>query len=300
MSPLRWTCKSTRQLAAELKKHGHPMSPQKVGQMLRAMGYSPQSTRKGKEGASHPDRNAQFEHINEQVKAFQKRDAPVISVDTKKKELVGAFKNAGREWQPEGEPERVNVYDFIGDASGKAIPYGIYDLSKNLGWVNVGIDHDTAQFAASSIRSWWSGMGEKLYPEAKELLITADGGGSNGYRTHQWKAELQKIADDTGLRVSVSHFPPGASKWNKIEHRLFCHITQNWRGRPLTDFETIVQLIGNTRTNARLRVRARLDRRKYPIELKVSKSEVASLRILRQDFHGEWNYTIVPRLNSTP
>lgn len=300
MSPLRWTCKSTRQLAAELKKHGHPMSPQKVGQMLRAMGYSLQSTRKGKEGASHPDRNAQFEHINEQVKAFQKRGAPVISVDTKKKELVGAFKNAGREWQPEGEPERVNIYDFIGDASGKAIPYGIYDLSKNLGWVNVGIDHDTAQFAASSIRSWWSGMGEKLYPEAKELLITADGGGSNGYRTHQWKAELQKIADDTGLRVSVSHFPPGASKWNKIEHRLFCHITQNWRGRPLSDFETIVQLIGNTRTNAGLRVRARLDRRKYPIELKVSKSEVASLRILRQDFHGEWNYTIVPRQTSTP
>jgi hypothetical protein len=236
-SPLRWTCKSTRKLAKELTKHGHPVGATKVGEMLAAAGFSLQGTRKTTEGTQHPDRNAQFEHINHQVQAFQAEGQPVISVDTKKKELVGDFKNGGREWQPAGEPVPVRVHDFLDPVLGKAIPYGVYDLFRNEGWVNVGIDHDTAEFAVESIRRWWKRMGTKTYPTARTLLITADGGGSNGSRTRLWKLELQRFADEFGLVINVCHYPPGTSKWNKIEHRMFCHITQNWRGRPLETLE---------------------------------------------------------------
>lgn len=295
MSPLRWTTKSTRVLAAELTRQGHPCSPQKVGELLHGLGYSLQGLRKAAEGESHPDRNAQFEHINARVEDHQQRGQPVISVDTKKKELVGNFKNGGREWQRKGEPTRVNVYDFITDAVGKVIPYGVYDLANNTGWVNVGIDHDTPEFAVESIRRWWRSMGKKGYPDATELLITADGGGSNAWRSRVFKVELQRLADETGLEIGISHFPPGTSKWNKIEHRLFCHITQNWRGRPLTDYETIVQLIGATRTAAGLKVKARLDKRKYPKGRTASDDDLADLNLTRDDFHGEWNYTISPR-----
>lgn len=295
-SPLRWTCKSTRKLAEELCEQGHQVSPKKVGQLLSNLGYSLQATRKTTEGSSHPDRNAQFEFINERVEAHQARGAPVISVDTKKKELVGDFKNAGREWQPKGEPVPVRVHDFIDRTLGKAIPYGVYDIGQNAAWVNVGIDHDTPVFAVRSIASWWRTMGRKTYSDAKELLITADGGGSNGYRTRLWKLELQKFADRTGLTIGVSHFPPGTSKWNKIEHRLFCHVTQNWRGRPLVDHETIVNLIGSTRTSAGLRVKAALDTREYPIGIKVTKAAMDELALIPADFHGDWNYTLEPRL----
>jgi len=294
-SPLRWTSKSTRKLAEELGQKGFTVSPQTVGVLLHNSGYSLQATQKTLEGASHPDRNQQFETINARVEAFQARGAPVISVDTKKKELVGDFKNAGREWQPQGQPVPVRVHDFIDDALGKVIPYGIYDLARNTGWVNVGIDHDTPEFAVESIARWWRSMGKRVYPDAKELLITADGGGSNASRSRLWKLELQSFADRTGLAVSVSHFPPGTSKWNKVEHRLFCHITENWRGRPLVDHETIVQLIGSVRTTTGLTVTAKLDTRQYPTGIKVSDAEMDNLLITHEDFHGEWNYTLHPR-----
>ena len=294
-SPLRWTSKSTRKLAQELKLRGHPISPQKVGQLLNEAGYSLQGTSKTEEGDDHPDRNAQFEFINDRVDAFQGRGAPVISVDTKKKELVGNFGNKGKEWQPSGCPVPVMVHDFPNDATGKAIPYGVYDLAQNQALVNVGIDHDTPEFAVASILRWWQTMGKKVYPDATELFITADAGGSNGYRPRLWKLELQQFADKTGLKVSVSHFPPGTSKWNKIEHRLFCHITENWRGRPLIDHETVVQLIGNVRTAAGLEVKARLDTRTYPTGIAVTKTDMEEVLITRDPFHVEWNYSIHPR-----
>jgi hypothetical protein len=294
-SPLRWTSKSTRKLASELLAQGLRVSPQKVGQLLYAAGYSLQATHKTTEGSSHPDRNAQFEFINERVEQHHARGAPVISVDTKKKELVGDFSNAGREWQPAGEPVAVRVHDFIDKDLGKAIPYGVYDLASNAAWVSVGVDHDTPEFAVESIARWWRYMGKKTYPEATELLITADGGGSNGYRARLWKLELQRLADRTGLTIGVSHFPPGTSKWNKIEHRLFCHITENWRGRPLVDHETIVQLIGSVRTTTGLRVKAKLDTRTYATGIEVPDDEMDDLDIVRDPFHGEWNYTLRPR-----
>jgi hypothetical protein len=294
-SPLRWTSKSTRKLAAELGEQGFQLSPQKVGQLLHASGYSLQSTSKTLEGASHPDRNEQFEFINERVDMFHARGAAVISVDTKKKELVGDFKNAGREWQPKGEPVPVRVHDFIDRALGKVIPYGVYDIARNVGWVNVGVDHDTPAFAVRSIADWWKHMGKRAYPDAKELLITADSGGSNAAKSRLWKAELQRFADRTGIAISVSHLPPGTSKWNKIEHRLFCHITENWRGRPLVDRETVVQLIGSVRTTAGLTVKGKLDTREYPTGIKVSKAEMDTILITNEMFHGEWNYTIHPR-----
>jgi len=294
-SPLRWTSKSTRKLAAELTERGKSISPQKVGQLLFSLGYRLNAAQKTLEGTNHPDRNEQFEFINDRVEAYQARSAPVISVDTKKKELVGDFKNAGREWQPMGEPVAVRVHDFIDPELGKAIPYGVYDLGRNEGWVNVGIDHDTPEFAVTSIARWWSQMGRKVYPNASELLITADAGGSNGYRSRLFKIELQKFADRTGLSIGVSHFPPGTSKWNRIEHRLFCHITENWRGRPLLDHETVVQLIGATRTTTGLRVKAKLDRRSYPTGQKVTDAQMREVHLIEEDFHGDWNYTIVPR-----
>lgn len=296
-SPLRWTSKSTRRLSDELREQGYKVSPRKVSQMLHELGYSLQATHKTTEGKQSPDRNAQFEFLYERIDEYQARGAPVISVDTKKKELVGDFKNGGREWQPKGEPEPVRVHDFIDPKFGKVVPYGIYDIAENSGWVNVGIDHDTPEFAVASIEQWWRNMGAKVYPDATEILITADCGGSNSYRSRLWKAELQRLADQTGLTIGVSHLPPGTSKWNKIEHRLFCHITENWRGRPLVDHETIVNLIGSTRTSTGLRVTARLDRRTYATGIKVSDQEMNQLEIMRHPFHGEWNYTIAPRGN---
>ena len=298
-SPLRWTSKSTRKLASELTERGRPISPQKVGQLLFDLGYRLNAVQKTLEGTDHPDRNEQFECINDRVEAYQARNAPVISVDTKKKELVGDFKNAGREWQPLGEPVPARVHDFIDPDLGKVIPYGIYDLGRNEGWVNVGIDHDTPEFAVASIARWWSQMGSKVYPNASELLITADAGGSNGYRSRLFKTELQKFADRTGLTIGVSHFPPGTSKWNKIEHRMFCHITENWRGRPLLDHETVVQLIGATRTTTGLRVKAKLDKRSYPIGIKVTDAQLRDINLFEEDFHGDWNYSIVPRTMDT-
>lgn len=295
MSPLRWTCKSKAKLAAGLGAKGFHISETKVGHLLHQLGYSLQSVRKSREGAAHPDRNAQFEHINTTAEDCLRRGQPVISVDTKKKELVGDFKNAGREWQPTGTPEKSLVHDFPQDAVGKAIPYGVYDMARNEAWVNVGRDHDTPAFAVASIRQWWTMMGRSAYPNAKELLITADAGGSNGYRTRSWKFELQKFSDATNLRIRVSHFPPGTSKWNKIEHRLFCHITQNWRAKPLRTFETIVDLIGNTRTPAGLRVKAKLDKRKYPTGVVITEEQMKLLKIREHDFHGEWNYEFRPR-----
>jgi len=293
-SPLRWTCKSTRTLAGELAAQGHPVSCMTVGRLLRRAGYSLQGNRKTKEGNSHPDRNAQFEHINAMVKQFQKRGQPVISVDTKKKELVGDFKNGGREWMPRGQPDEVRVHDFMDKTLGKAIPYGVYDITNNQGWVSVGIDHDTAQFAAEAVYRWWKKMGRKRYPDATELLITADGGGSNGSRCRLWKVALQDLADRLKMKIQVSHFPPGTSKWNKIEHRMFCHITQNWRGRPLVSHEVIVQLIANTATNKGLRIQAELDTRTYPVGSKVTDEELARLKLKPHKFHGEWNYAILP------
>ncbi len=295
MSPLRWTCKSKAKLAAEMARQGWSVSASTVGYMLHSLGYSLQSLRKSTEGASHPDRNAQFEHINAAAEEFLQRKQPAISVDTKKKELVGDFRNGGQEWQPQGVPEKVLVHDFPDDAEGKAIPYGVYDMARNEAWVSVGCDHDTPAFAVASIRQWWTMMGKAAYPRANELLITADAGGSNGYRVHAWKVELQKFADESRLRIKVCHFPPGTSKWNKIEHRLFCHITENWRGKPLRTFEAIVSLIGNTRTQSGLQVQAQLDVGKYPKGAKFTATEIAELEIIRDPFHGEWNYEIRPR-----
>ena len=294
-SALRWTAKSTRALSDELGKRGYQASPQKVGQLLNGLGYSLQSTRKTIEGAQHPDRNEQFEFINARAESFQKRKQPVISVDTKKKELVGPFKNGGREWHKQGAPEKVRMHDFIDKKLGKAIPYGVYDLAADEAWVSVGTNHDTAEFAVESIWQWWRRMGRKVYPDAHELLITADGGGSNGYRTRPWKTELQALADRTGLRIGVSHFPPGTSKWNKIEHRLFCHITENWRGRPLADLETIVQLIGSTRTRTGLRVKAGLDTHLSEKGLVIPDADIEALQLHPHKFHGEWNYSFTPR-----
>lgn len=269
------------------------VSPRTVGRLLRAAGYSLQSNRKTKEGANHPDRNAQFEHINKTVKAFQRRGQPVISVDTKKKELVGNFKNGGREWRPEGEPTEVLVHDFLDKTLGKAIPYGVYDVTQNQGWVSVGVDHDTARFAAQAIRRWWQKMGLKRHRGAQELLIVADGGGSNGSRCRLWKVALQELADRLGMTIHVCHFPPGTSKWNKIEHRMFCHITQNWRGRPLISHEVIIQLIANTTTAQGLKLKAELDRREYPTGTKVTPQQLAAVRLKPAKFHGEWNYRIL-------
>jgi len=299
-SPLRWTCKSRAKLTAALTKAGWQVSSTTVGRLLKELGYSLQSVRKSREGASHPDRNAQFEYINAAADDMLQRKQPVISVDTKKKELVGDFRNAGREWQPKGTPEKVLVHDFPQDAVGKAIPYGIYDMGRNEGWVNVGCDHDTPAFAVASIRRWWSAVGARAYPDAEELLITADAGGSNGYRSRAWKHELQKFADDSALKIRVSHLPPGTSKWNKIEHRLFCHITQNWRGKPLRTFETIVDLIGTTRTANGLRVKAKLDKRSYPTGSVITKDEMKSLSLHRHEFQGDWNYELHPRTSSKP
>jgi len=293
-SPLRWTCKSTTQLANELTRQGHLVSPSTVGRLLKAAGYSLQSNRKTKEGGNHPDRNAQFEHIHATVKSLQKRFQPVISVDTKKKELIGNFRNNGREWQPQGKPEEVLVHDFIDKKLGKAIPYGVYDVTQNEGWVSVGIDHDTARFAVEAIRRWWKKMGSKRHPQATELLITADGGGSNSSRCRLWKVALQDLASWLEMPIHVCHFPPGTSKWNKIEHRMFCHITQNWRGRPLVSHEVIINLIANTSTKQGLRIRAALDKAQYPLKTKVSDQELNAVKIKRNKFHGDWNYTIRP------
>lgn len=293
-SPLRWTCKSTRKLAETLQNQGHDVKERTVADLLKQLGYSLQSNRKTQEGGNHPDRDTQFEFINTQVQAFQERSQPVISVDTKKKELLGDFLNKGQEWQPKGIPEKVNIYDFINKESGKAIPYGVYDVTFNKGWVSVGIDHDTARFATATLRRWWEVMGHPMYPNARELLITADGGGSNSSRSRLWKVALQELADDTGLEISVCHFPPGTSKWNKIEHRMFCHITENWRGRPLRGLEIIVNLIGNTTTRTGLRIQAELNTGSYETGTKVSDEELAAVRIKRASFHGEWNYTILP------
>ena len=294
MSPLRWTCKSRAKLAAALSKAGWQVSSTSVGRLLNKLGYRLQSVRKRREGASDPDRNAQFEHINATADAYLSQSQPVISVDTKKKELVGDFKNDGQEWQPKGKPEAVLVHDFPQDGLGKAIPYGVYDMARNEAWVNVGKSHDTPQFAVASIRRWWASMGKRAYPQAHALFITADAGGSNGYRSRAWKYELQKFADETNLCIRVSHFPPGTSKWNKIEHRLFCHITQNWRGRPLRTFETIVDLIGNTRTAAGLRVKAKLDKRKYAKGIVITKAQMQALSLHPDEFRGDWNYEIHP------
>jgi Rhodopirellula transposase DDE domain len=294
-SPLLWTCKSTRNLAEALIGQGHRVSHQTVARVLQAMGYNLQVNRKTREGTSHPDRDAQFEYIAKQVRWFQRRGQPVVSVDTKKKELVGDFKNGGREWQPEGSPEEVRCKDFIDKVLGKVAPYGVYDQTVNEGWVSVGIDHDTAQFAAETLRRWWSRMGRGVYPRATDLLVTADGGGSNGSRSRLWKLALQGVADEIGLRIVVCHFPPGTSKWNKIEHRMFCHITENWRGRPLVSRSVVVNLIGNTRTKAGLKINAELDTNTYPTGLKVTKEQFATIKIKKAKFHGEWNYTISPR-----
>ena len=294
-SALRWTCKSTRALADELKAKGFKVRQHKVASMLRELGYSLQATQKALEGKQHIDRDAQFQHINDTVERFLQRGQPVISVDTKKKELVGEFTNRGTEWQPAGAPVLTNVHDFPDLGLGKAIPYGIYDVAKNNGWVSVGMNHDTPKFAVNSIRSWWSTMGRADYWDAKELLVTADAGGSNSARSRVWKAELQKFANETGLAITVVHFPPGTSKWNKVEHRLFSHITMNWRGRPLEDYETVVRLIGTTRTSTGLHVKARLDRRTYQLGEEVPDAVMDKLKIERSDFHGEWNYKLCPQ-----
>jgi hypothetical protein len=292
--PLRWTCKSVRQLAAELRQQGYTVGRQTVAHLLAALGYSLQANRKTKEGTSHPDRNAQFAYINARVRAFQQRGYPVVSVDTKKKELVGDFKNGGREWRPQGQPELVRVYDFADKDLGKAIPYGVYDQTANLGWVNVGVDHDTAVFAVESLRRWWGHMGVDLYRGAPALLITADGGGSNGSRNRLWKVALQQLANDLGMRITVCHFPPGTSKWNKIEHRMFSHISMNWRGRPLISHEVIVNLIANTTTQQGLTIKAALDTGRYPTGIKVTDQALDQVHLKKAKFHGEWNYTIMP------
>jgi transposase len=294
-SPLRWTCKSTPRLAQELAEQGHAVSQRSVCDLLAQLDYSLQSTRKTREGGQHPDRDAQFEHIASTAAQYQAAGDPVISVDTKKKELVGDFKNGGREWRPKGDPEQVRVHDFIDRELGKVAPYGVYDVAANQGWVSVGIDHDTAEFAVESIRRWWKEMGHPRYPNARRLLITADCGGSNGYRVRLWPLQLQKLADELHLIIQVCHLPPGTSKWNKIEHRMFCHITNNWRGRPLISREVVVNLIGSTTTDSGLHIRSQLDENTYQAGIKVSDEELAELAIERDQFHGEWNYRLRPR-----
>jgi hypothetical protein len=292
---LRWTCKSVRKLAEELNRLGHRVSYPVVAELLHEMDYSLQANRKTKEGDSHPDRNAQFEYIDNKVKTYIALRQPVISVDTKKKELVGDFKNAGQQWRPKGNPEKVRVHDFATPELGRAAPYGVYDLAHNTGWVSVGVDHDTASFAVETIRRWWWVVGQEKYSRAEKLLITADGGGSNGSRVRLWKLELQRLADETGLTIAVSHFPPGTSKWNKIEHRLFSFISKNWRGQPLTSLQVIVNLIAGTTTKKGLKVHAAMDGGAYPAGIKVTDSEMAEIRLQRDAFHGEWNYEILPR-----
>ena len=296
-SPLRWTCKSVRHLAEELQREGHSVSYQTVSELLHDLDYSLQANQKNLEGSHHPDRNEQFEYINRKAKRYLKQGEPVISVDTKKKELVGDFKNAGREWQLQGKPESVRVHDFEikQPDKGKVAPYGVYDLGRNEGWVNVGVDHDTAAFAVESIRRWWRLMGRPNYPKAKRLLITADAGGSNGTRVRLWKWELQQLADETGLEISVCHFPPGTSKWNKIEHRLFSFISQNWRGKPLISHEVIINLIAATTSKTGLEVKSGLDANSYPDGIKISDHQMAELRLRRDTFHGDWNYAVLPR-----
>lgn len=292
---LRWTCNSVRKLAEDLNRIGHRVSYPVVAELLHELGYSLQANRKTQEGDSHPDRNAQFEYIDDKVRRYLALGQPVISVDTKKKELLGDFKNGGREWRPKGNPEKVRVHDFVIPELGRVAPYGVYDLASNTGWVSVGVDHDTASFAVETIRRWWCAMGQEKYPVAERLLITADGGGSNGSRVRLWKLELQGLADETGLAIAVSHFPPGTSKWNKIEHRLFSFISKNWRGQPLTSLKVIVNLIAGTTTKKGLKVQAKIDDRNYPAGVKVPDSEMAEIQLRREAFHGEWNYEILPR-----
>lgn len=295
-SPLRWTCKSLRKLASELAFQGHPVCIAKVRDLLLEMNYSLQANQKTNEGSSHPDRDAQFKYINEQASLFMEREQPVISVDAKKKEQIGEFKNAGQEWQPKGAPIKVNDHDFPDPNLGHAIPYGVYDLANNKAWVSVGIDHNTAEFAVSTIISWWRQMGRHAYPNAKTLLITADCGGSNGRRSRLWKLGLQRIANATGLKITVCHFPPGTSKWNKIEHRLFSHITQNWRGQPLVSHEAVVNLIGSTTTRKGLSIQAALDTKEYPLGIQVTDDQLKAVKMKPADFHGEWNYTVSPSI----
>jgi hypothetical protein len=294
-SPLRWTCKSTRNLAAELHRQGHIVSYRTVAALLHDLDYSLQANRKTREGASHPDRDAQFEHINRQVRRFQRAGQPAVSVDTKKRELIGDFKNAGQEWRPTGSPEEVRAKDFPDKRLGKVTPAGVYDLTYNEGWVSVGVDHNTALFVSETIRRWWCEMGAPLYPEADRLLITVDAGGSQGYRCRLWKVALQQLANTIELQITVCHFPPGTSKWNKIEHRMFCHITQNWRGKPLLSRAVVVNLIGSTKTKAGLQIQAELDTNVYETGIEVSDEELAAVRMKKDTFHGEWNYTISPK-----
>jgi Rhodopirellula transposase DDE domain len=291
-SPLLWTCKSLRKLSHGLREMGHKIGRTLVGELLHKLDYSLQSNRKTREGSNHPDRDAQFHYINDRVKGALAAGEPAISVDTKKKELVGDFRNAGRQWRPKGWPEEVRVHDFVIPELGRAVPYGVYDIADNAGWVSVGVDHDTAAFAANAIRSWWRLMGRERYPNAGSLLVTADGGGSNGSRVRLWKLELQKLADDLGVPITVCHLPPGASKWNRIEHRLFSFITGNWRGKPLVSHKVIVQLIAATTTKTGLKVRCELDKNIYPAGVKVSNAELEAVNLTRHEFHGEWNYTI--------
>lgn len=293
-NPLRWTCLSTRQLATALQKQGYRIGRQTVAALLEELGYSLQGNQKTKEGSSHPDRDAQFRYIHGRVEEFQSRGQPVVSVDTKKKELVGDFRNGGREWRPEGNPEPVRVYDFVDKALGKANPYGVYDPVANVGWVSVGVDHDTAEFAVETLRRWWEKMGRLRYPTATELLVNADGGGSNGTRVRLWKVALQRLANETGLRITVCHFPPGTSKWNKIEHRMFSYISMNWRGKPLISHEVIVNLIASTTTQTGLKIEAEIDINLYPKGLRVTHEELEKINIQKANFHGEWNYTILP------
>ena len=293
-SPLLWTSKSTRKLAKQLQRQGHQVSYRTVARLLQDLGYSLQANRKTREGKQHPDRDAQFEYINKKVRSFQRRGQPVIAVDAKKRELLGDFKQAGREWQPTGKPESVRTHDFKDKELGVGIPYGVYDATQNNGWVSVGIDHNTAEFATATIRRWWQRMGSTTYPEATELLITADGGGSNGTRARLWKVSVQQLAEELGLKIMICHFPPGTSKWNKIEHRMFCHITENWRGRPLVSQAVIVNLIANTRTATGLTINAELDKNNYELGIKVTDEAFANVNMIRHSFHGEWNYTIAP------
>jgi len=298
MCGIRWTCKSTRKLAKELCAKGHHVSHMTVAEELKAQKFSLQGNRKTQEGSSHPDRNAQFLYIHETVTTFQQRGNPVISIDTKKKEIIGNYKNGGKEWAPEGTPQKVKVHDFIDKKLGKAIPYGIYDIAKNKGFVSIGIDKDTGEFAVQTIRRWWNGVGREAYPQSRELYITADGGGSNASRSRLFKLELQKFSDETGLTITVSHYPPGTSKWNRIEHRMFCHITANWRAKPLVSREVIVELIAHTKTEAGLEIRAELDTNTYAKGRVVTKEEFAALSLKRETFHGEWNYALSPRVPS--
>ena len=293
-SPLLWTTKSTRNLAAELRRQGYKISHTLAGNILKSNNFSLQANRKTDEGSSHPDRDMQFQYIHDRVMEFQKDKQPVISVDTKKKELIGNFKNNGREWKRKGKADKVNVYDFPQNAEGKAIPYGVYDISLNKGWVNVGTDNDTSEFAVQSIHNWWNHMGKEAYPGAKRLLITADGGGSNGSRRRLWKKELQQFANETGMDIWVCHFPPGTSKWNKIEHSLFSFITKNWRGKLLVSYQPVINLIGSTKTETGLEVKCYLDTNKYETGIKVSDEEFNKIIIVKNDFHGEWNYIIMP------